>query len=137
MTKQTMLLLERKKYPHAFRAALKKNGLFLTLLVLCCHANAVVSFSHPVDVGDTAGCQPPMSIRAVSVTSSSAMLVWHGTSTQYEYAYMRSEYSSGISLLSEGIAANDTVILIDGLRPNTSYSFYVRSRCGQTASPWS
>ena len=137
MTKHPRFYLVGKKRTGTFRTFLKSCAFFLTTMVVCDQVNSVELLPSFVEVGDTAGCQPPSSVRAVSVTSGSAMLVWHGTSTQYEYAYMRSEYSSGISLLSEGIAANDTVILIDDLRPNTSYSFYVRSRCGQNASQWS
>ena len=137
MTKHPRFYLVGKKRTGTFRTFLKSCAFFLTTMVVCDQVNSVELLPRFVEVGDTAGCQPPSSVRAVSVTSGSAMLVWHAVSTQYEYAYMRSEYNSGISLLSEGIASHDTVVQINDLSPNTSYTFYVRSRCGQTASPWS
>ena len=93
------------------------------MMALClCASKWVLCNNSYSYAGNPKGCQPPSTIVAWAVKHNSATLVWHGDAAQYEYAYMRSEYSSALSLLSDGITIDDTIVIIEGLRPNTSYS---------------
>ena len=137
MLKKSRLYLEYNKWQNIIIAVLKRGGLILFLTAICGQVRAGRLTSPAAEDVDTAVCLSPVSSRAQAVMYNSAMLVWHGDAAQYEYAYMRSEYSQALSLLSDGITIDDTIVMIEGLRPNTSYSFYVRSRCGESVSRWS
>ncbi|MBR5352589.1 MAG: fibronectin type III domain-containing protein [Bacteroidales bacterium] len=115
---------------------MKKKIMFLAMMALCLCASARVSCPN-IDFGHPLGSLPPNLVRMVAVTHNSATLVWHGPVNQYEYVYIRSEHSSAMNLVSEGITVDDTVITLTDLRSDSEYSFYVRSRCGQSVSSWS
>ena len=75
-------------------------------------------------------CEAPMKLKAVEITSNSALLDWKGPLREY----YQIEWGSNGFKRGEGTESNSNIrkLQIDGLAPDTPYDYYVRGNCGGT-----
>jgi hypothetical protein len=80
-------------------------------------------------------CPNPMAITLSSVTSSSAMVNWTGSTSALYYELALQAPGSGIPT-GTGTLVTSASYGLSGLSPNTSYEIYVRAACGGNFSNW-
>ncbi|MEI7980656.1 MAG: choice-of-anchor J domain-containing protein [Bacteroidota bacterium] len=78
-------------------------------------------------------CAPPSALTATSITMSGADMGWTSDATEWEYQVGL----TGFTPAATGTATTLNPTHISGLTANTSYDFYVRSKCGALFSNWS
>jgi hypothetical protein len=81
-------------------------------------------------------CPAPSSLRASSVTDSSANLEWleNGTATAWEYEFDVAGFTQGTGVNGITPTASNTTNPVTGLSPATAYEYYVRAICNPTTS---
>ncbi len=83
-------------------------------------------------------CVAPITLQTYSITSSSARLKWSfvGLFTASQYYVSTSSTTPSINQTPTGEALNDSYATATGLTPNTTYYYWVRSKCGTDVSNW-
>lgn len=76
-------------------------------------------------------CNPPINLRVVSVTSTSAQLSWGAVSNASKYIV---EYTLINSGYTQTLETTGTTATINGLLPNTSYQFRICAVCPNCAT---
>ncbi len=84
----------------------------------------------------TGSCVPPSTLSAHYLDSNTTNLSWNagGNQSTWELEYGLSGQALGQGTLINQVNSNQ--YLLTGLSENTSYRYYVRSRCGTDASQW-
>ncbi len=73
-------------------------------------------------------CLTPTQLTASNITTSSATLAWNSSATLWDLEYGVLGFSIGYGERVTGVTQNP--YLLGGLTPGMTYSFYVRSDCG-------
>lgn len=89
-----------------------------------------------------AGCQQPTGLAVNSITATSANIEWNAPAggsavTQYNWELRTTGAAgSGASGLVNSGNTSNTTFALSTLSANTSYNFYVRTKCGTDSSAW-
>ena len=79
-------------------------------------------------------CPRPSGISLADITSTSATIAWNrGGVTSFNYEYV----VDGASRTYITTSVSDSVVTLDNLTPNTSYTFYLQAVCGTDTTFWS
>lgn len=85
------------------------------------------SIAHLANSGQ---CQEPEKLKAVEITSTSALLDWGGPLRDYyEVEWGSNGFKKGTGTQSN---SNTRKLRIEGLTADTPYDYYVRANCGGT-----
>ncbi|WP_296382881.1 fibronectin type III domain-containing protein [Winogradskyella sp.] len=74
-------------------------------------------------------CLEPINVDFVSVSDTNVMISWenYSTSSTFDIEYGAQGFTLGNGTI---VQANEDIITVGGLNPETSYEFYVRTNCG-------
>lgn len=90
-----------------------------------------------VKVDEISGCPNPIVLSANSITENSAIVSWVDSGLGFiwdiEYGVEGFEQGTGTLILNHGAMS----YILNGLEPQTTYDFYVRSHCSSENSEWS
>ena len=79
-------------------------------------------------------CPRPSGISLADISSTSATIAWNrGGVTSFNYEYV----VDGTSRTYITTSVSDSVVTLDNLTPNTSYTFYLQAVCGTDTTFWS
>jgi hypothetical protein len=83
-------------------------------------------------------CVAPIILQTYSISDTSARLKWSfvGLFTASQYYVSTSSTTPTINQTPTGEALNDSFATVTGLIPNTTYYYWVRSKCGTDLSIW-
>ncbi len=86
-------------------------------------------FVDDIDIVSAGGCARPMGLQATEVTAFSALLGWTSAGNEESWT---------IELNGHETTVTTQPYLMEGLRPNTEYTFRVKANCGEgLESEWS
>gem|GEM_PF-558085 len=100
---------------------------------LDCESMGIAIYHKGGIIEDSSSCIVPAQTLVTNITSTSARLNWTAvaSATKYQLRY-RAVNSSTIT----SVTVNTNSYLLTGLAPNTKYQWQVRTKCGQTFSPY-
>ena len=83
-------------------------------------------------------CLPPITLQTYSITSNSAVLKWAfpGTFTTTQYYVSTSSNTPTINQTPTGSELIQSEVTATNLSPNTTYYYWLRSKCGNDLSNW-
>ncbi|MFN0173080.1 MAG: fibronectin type III domain-containing protein [Saprospiraceae bacterium] len=98
----------------------------------CSNYSAIANFTTGSGGGGGGACNAPTGLSAVSITSSSATLIWNAVSNATSYTV---QYKSGSSSIwiTAGTSTSATYNL-DNLTPSTNYNWQVKANCSVYSS---
>ncbi|MCX7954305.1 MAG: fibronectin type III domain-containing protein [Bacteroidales bacterium] len=93
-------------------------------------------FVDNVKISLLTNCPEPIGLSASNITGTSALLSWlpTGNETSWNIEYGPQGFTQGTGTIINNVT---NPYLLQGLQPNTYYTFYVQANCGNETSPWS
>lgn len=101
------------------------------------NANGMYLYVDDVKVEAIPDCADPFDMAVTDITTNSAQLSWTPGNAETQWEIIVKTFTSGAPSGTEtGIITSDNPYTINGLLSGTSYSFYIRSVCGDNKSIW-
>jgi len=80
-------------------------------------------------------CDTPTALNVSNITSSSAALSWQSTGDSFDVEWGEKGFTKGQGKIINDIKGNSYIL--NSLKNNTDYEFYVRQNCSSEKSDWS
>ena len=101
----------------------------------CTNNGSISDYSGAVTFTTTT-CEPVSEVTISDITATSAQVSWQGNSPSYSIEYGIGNFSVGAGTTIDNIESTNATIT--GLTPETTYTLYVRAKCGEGVySAWS
>lgn len=82
----------------------------------------------------TENCIAPTDLATSNINATSATLSWGGNSSSYQYVVSTTNEAPTDDFV--GTTNTSTSVIVDNLSPNTTYYWWVKSNCENTANQW-